>query len=155
MPITWVAVLLGATGQSENSTGPSGPLVDRPEHWNPLVIGIVQKASIKIVSHLSPRSQKGYMSLSLFGPLSLNLLLALTRTQHKRKKVKFTFNVAKCDNIFDELFKHGNIKLSHTNSLVEELKGHVYCKCHGSFLHNTNDCVVFRWQIQSTINEGR
>jgi hypothetical protein len=70
-------------------------------------------------------------------------------------KVKFTFNVAKCYKIFDELFKHGNIKLSHTIPSVEELKGRVYCKWHGSFLHNTNDCVVFRWQIQSAINEGR
>jgi hypothetical protein len=31
----------------------------------------------------------------------------------------------------------------------------VYCKWHGSFLHNTNDCVFFCRQIQSTINEGR
>jgi hypothetical protein len=29
-------------------------------------------------------------------------------------EVKFTFNVAKCDNFFDELLKNGNIKLSHT-----------------------------------------
>jgi hypothetical protein len=31
----------------------------------------------------------------------------------------------------------------------------VYCKWHGSFLHNANDCNVFHRQIQSTINEGR
>jgi hypothetical protein len=31
----------------------------------------------------------------------------------------------------------------------------VYCKWHASFLHNTNNCVVFCWQIQSAINEGR
>jgi hypothetical protein len=73
----------------------------------------------------------------------------------QKEKVKFTFNIAKCDKIFDELLKHGNIKLSHIIPLVEELKGHIYCKWHGSFLHNTNDCVVFRQQIQSTINEGR
>jgi hypothetical protein len=69
--------------------------------------------------------------------------LALTRTRHKKRKVKFTFNIAKCDKIFDELLKHGNIKLSRTIPLVEELKGRVYCKWHDSFLHNTNDCVVF------------
>jgi hypothetical protein len=73
----------------------------------------------------------------------------------QKRKVKFTFNITKCDKIFDELLKHGNIKLSHIISSVEELKGRVYCKWHGSFLHNNNDCVVFRWQIQSTINEGR
>jgi hypothetical protein len=51
--------------------------------------------------------------------------------------------------------KHGNIKLSHIIPSVEELKGRIYCKWHDSFLHNTNDCVVFRRQIQSAINEGR
>jgi hypothetical protein len=45
--------------------------------------------------------------------------------------------------------------LSHTIPLVEELKGCVYCKWHGSFLHNTNDCVVFHWQIQSAIKKGQ
>jgi hypothetical protein len=65
-------------------------------------------------------------------------------------KVKFTFNIAKCDKIFDELLKNGNIKLSHSI-----LKRCIYCKWHDSFLHNTNDCNVFRHQIQSTVNEGR
>jgi hypothetical protein len=73
----------------------------------------------------------------------------------QKEKVKFTFNITKCDKIFDELLKHGNIKLSHIIPLVEELKGRIYCKWHGSFLHNTNDCAVFRRQIQSAINEGR
>jgi hypothetical protein len=53
------------------------------------------------------------------------------------------------------LLKHGNIQLSHIIPPVEELKGRIYCKWHGSFLHNTNDCDVFRRQIQSAINEGR
>jgi hypothetical protein len=71
------------------------------------------------------------------------------------EKVKFTFNIAKCDKIFDELLKHGNIKLSYIIPPVEELKGLICCKWHGSFLHNTNDCAFFHWQIQSAINEGR
>jgi hypothetical protein len=73
----------------------------------------------------------------------------------QKDKVKFTFNITKCDKIFDELLKHGNIKLSHIIPSVKELKGRVYCKWHGSFLHNTNDCDVFHRQIQSAINEGR
>jgi hypothetical protein len=40
----------------------------------------------------------------------------------QKGKSKFTFNVAKCDKIFDELFKNGNIKLSHTIPPLEELK---------------------------------
>jgi hypothetical protein len=53
------------------------------------------------------------MSLSLFGLVRPNLLLAPTCTQHKGK-IKFTFNLAQCDKISDELLKIGNIKLLHT-----------------------------------------
>jgi hypothetical protein len=73
----------------------------------------------------------------------------------QKGKAKFTFNVAKYDKIFDELFKNGNIKLSHTIPPIEELKRYVYCKWHGSFLHNTNDCNIFHRQIQSAVDEGR
>jgi hypothetical protein len=59
---------------------------------------LVQKADIKIASHLSPimfimtivaqgMSQKSCMSLSLFGLLRPNLLLTLTCTGHKRGKL--------------------------------------------------------------------
>jgi hypothetical protein len=37
--------------------------LDRPEHRNPPVIGVVQKANIKTADHLSPKSRKGYTSL--------------------------------------------------------------------------------------------
>jgi hypothetical protein len=37
-------------------------------------------------------------------------------------KVKFTFNISKCDKIFDELLKNENIKLSHTILSIGELK---------------------------------
>jgi hypothetical protein len=40
----------------------------------------------------------------------------------QKGKVKFTFNVAKCDKIFDGLLKNGNIKLSHIIPPIEELK---------------------------------
>jgi hypothetical protein len=73
----------------------------------------------------------------------------------QKGKDKFTSNVVKCDKIFDELLKNGNIKLSHTIPPIEELKKCVYCKWHGSFLHNTNDCNIFRRQIQSAVGEGR
>jgi hypothetical protein len=51
------------------------------------MIGLPQKADIKIADHLSPRSRKGYTLLSLFGLLRANLLLALTHTRHKRGKL--------------------------------------------------------------------
>jgi hypothetical protein len=72
-----------------------------------------------------------------------------------QEEVKFTFNVGKCDKIFDELLKNGNIKISHTVPSADELKRRAYYKWHNSFSHATNDCNVFQRQIQPTINEGR
>jgi hypothetical protein len=81
---------------------------------------------------------------------------SLQPVQKKRQEeVKFTFNVGKCDKIFDELLNNGNIKINHTVPSVDELKRRAYCKWHNSFSHATNDCNVFRRQIQSAINEGR
>jgi hypothetical protein len=73
----------------------------------------------------------------------------------RQEEVKFTFNVSKCDRTFDELLKNGNIKINHTVPSADELKRRAYCKWHNSFSHATNDCNVFRRQIQSAINEGR
>ena len=36
-----------------------------------------------------------------------------------------------------------------------ELSKRSYCKYHNAFSHSTNDCNVFRRQVQSAINEGR
>jgi hypothetical protein len=81
---------------------------------------------------------------------------SLQPVQKKRQEeVKFTFNVGKCDKIFDELLKNDNIKINHTVSSADELKRRAYYKWHNSFSHATNDCNVFRRQIQSAINEGR
>ena len=66
----------------------------------------------------------------------------------------FIFNVAKCDKIFNELLKSGNIKLAHTIPPTNELKRHAYCKWHNSFSHATNGYNVFRRHIQLVINEG-
>jgi hypothetical protein len=81
---------------------------------------------------------------------------SLQPIQKKRQEeVKFIFNVGKCDKIFDELLKNDNIKINHTVPSVDELKRRAYCKWHNSFSHATNDCNVFRRQIQWAINEGR
>ena len=45
--------------------------------------------------------------------------------------------------------------MSHAIPPLEELKRRAYCKWHNSFSHATNDCIVFRRQIQSAVNEGR
>jgi hypothetical protein len=45
-----------------------------------------------------------------------------------QQEVKFTFNVVKCDKIFDELLKSGNIKVTHNIHPLADIKRHVYCK---------------------------
>jgi hypothetical protein len=76
-------------------------------------------------------------------------------TKGRQKELKFTFDVSKCDRIFNELLKLGNIKISHTMPPLDEIKRPTYCKFHNFYSHSTNDYNVFRRQIQSAINEGR
>ncbi|TKC12036.1 hypothetical protein FA727_23640, partial [Robertmurraya kyonggiensis] len=75
--------------------------------------------------------------------------------KNRQEDIKFTFDVSKCDRIFDELHKFGYIKISHVIPPTEELRKRAYCKFHNSFSHATNDCNVFRRQVQSAINESR
>jgi hypothetical protein len=66
--------------------------------------------------------------------------------------MKFTFDVAKRDKIFDELHKAGCIKMSHT---IPPLDCNIaYFRWHNSFSHATNDCNIFCRQVQLAINEG-
>ena len=75
--------------------------------------------------------------------------------QNREDEMKFSFDVAKCDRIFDAMLKYKFIRMSHTIPPFKELKRRAYCKFHNSFSHATNDCNVFRRQIQSAINDGR
>jgi hypothetical protein len=43
-------------------------------------------------------------------------------TKGRQEELKFTFHVSKCDCIFDELLKLGNIKISHTMPPLDEIK---------------------------------
>ena len=82
---------------------------------------------------------------------------ALKPTPAKREEMKYTFDVSKCDKIFDMLLqgKLIRIKEGHVIPSQEELGRRAYCKWHNSFSHATNDCNVFRRQVQSAINDGR
>jgi hypothetical protein len=42
--------------------------------------------------------------------------------KNRHEEIKFTFDVAKCDNFFDELHKASCIKMSHTIPPLDELK---------------------------------
>jgi hypothetical protein len=72
-------------------------------------------------------------------------------------KIKYTFDLTLCDNLFDILLENNFIKLfDHKVSPSPlELKDKKYCKWHNSFNHNTSDCNIFRQFIQSAIDSGR
>ncbi|KAM1033241.1 hypothetical protein TB2_036257 [Malus domestica] len=74
----------------------------------------------------------------------------------KTSKV-YTFDITKADAIFDQLLSARIIKLrpGHNIPKAEELKGKIYCKYHNSSKHTTNNCVVFRDNVQSWIDNGK
>jgi hypothetical protein len=53
-------------------------------------------------------------------------------SKSQQDKIHFTFNVAKCDRIFDYLLQEKQIKLpsNHIIPSSEKLKNHAYCKWH-------------------------
>nr|AAQ56390.1 putative gag-pol precursor [Oryza sativa Japonica Group] len=83
--------------------------------------------------------------------------LMATPRKDRQSEVKYSFDVAKCDKIFDYLLQEKQIRLpkGHIIPSQEELKCRAYCKWHDSHSHSTNDCNVFRRQVQSAIDEGR
>ncbi|KAM2386307.1 hypothetical protein ACFX1X_038799 [Malus domestica] len=79
-------------------------------------------------------------------------------SEEKMKTSKvYTFDITKADAIFDQLLSVKIIKLwpGHTIPKVDELKGKIYCKYHNSSKHTTNNCIVFRDNIQSWIDNGK
>jgi hypothetical protein len=150
------------TRQSGDSIRPSDLLADRPTaqvgpSGTPEVTCDLPSAEGQHKYNRPPKPQEPKKSHvpELVWPTKAKLSVRSNPHSTQKEKVKFTFNITKCDKIFDEFLKYGNIKLSHVIPLVEQLKGRVYYKWYGSFLHNTNDCVVFCRQIQSAINEGQ
>jgi hypothetical protein len=69
-------------------------------------------------------NQQKYTRLKWFGQSRPNLWLQ----KKQQEEVKFTFNVGKCDKIFDELLKNDNIKINHIVPSTDKLKHCAYCK---------------------------
>ncbi|KAK1678627.1 hypothetical protein QYE76_039475 [Lolium multiflorum] len=69
----------------------------------------------------------------------------------------FDFDVTKAEQIFDLLLKEKQLKVpeGHKIPTGQELNGKPYCKWHNTFTHATNDCRVWRQQIQMAIEQGR
>jgi hypothetical protein len=75
----------------------------------------------------------------------------------KKEEVKYTFDVPKCDRLFDVLVRGGVIRLSegHVVRSAEQLAKKKYCKWHNSYSHTTNECNYFCWQVQSALNDDQ
>jgi hypothetical protein len=73
------------------------------------------------------------------------------------KEERYDFDITKADKIFDLLLREKQIQLppGHTIPSAEELGKKRYCKWHNSGSHSTNDCKVFRQQIQVAIEGGK
>jgi hypothetical protein len=63
----------------------------------------------------------------------------------RREEMRYTFDVLKCDRLFDLLLQGGVIQLTegHVISNVDILAKKAYCKWHDSYTHTTNECNYF------------
>jgi hypothetical protein len=76
--------------------------------------------------------------------------------KNRLKKIKYTFDLTLCDDIFEVLLKHTVIKLPSHKVIPSphDLEGRVYYEWHNSFDHSTSSCNAFRLVIQSVIDKG-
>jgi hypothetical protein len=75
----------------------------------------------------------------------------------KKDEMNFTFDVTKCDKLFDVLLQNKVIRLSEGHGvppLGQAMRGK-YWKCNVTFSYNTNDCNYFHRQVQSALNDDR
>ncbi|XP_058741809.1 uncharacterized protein LOC131614204 [Vicia villosa] len=77
--------------------------------------------------------------------------------EKKFPKKTYTFDITKCDEIFDLLVKDGQMVLPPNIKIppLEQRKKRGYCKCHNFLGHKTSQCFLFRDLIQNAIKEGR
>ena len=75
----------------------------------------------------------------------------------KKEPESYWFDITKTDKIFDLLLSEGLIKLKPYHKILfeEELKKMKYCKWHNATSHDTNECKVFRQQIQLAFEQGK
>ncbi|XP_058784282.1 uncharacterized protein LOC131659057 [Vicia villosa] len=75
----------------------------------------------------------------------------------KFPKKTYTFDVTKCDEIFDLLVKDGQMVIPPNTKVppLEQRKKRGYFKYHNFLGHRTSQCFLFRDLIQNVIKEGR
>jgi hypothetical protein len=73
------------------------------------------------------------------------LALKPSPQKHQLDKIKCTFDLTLCDNLFDIFLENNFIKLfdHKVSPSPPELEDRKYCKWHNSFNHNTSDSIFF------------
>jgi hypothetical protein len=63
-----------------------------------------------------------------------------------REEMRYTFDVSKCDHLFDLVLQGAVIGLNegHIIPNADILEKKTYCKWHDSYTHTTNKCSYFR-----------
>src|ERR1051325_984267 len=69
----------------------------------------------------------------------------------------YTFDVSKCEDIFDLLVKDGQILVPPNAKLppLEQRQKRGFCKYHNYLGHTTSQCFLFRDLVQKSLQEGR
>ncbi|XP_050919775.1 uncharacterized protein LOC127137347 [Lathyrus oleraceus] len=80
-----------------------------------------------------------------------------TEKNERFPKKTYTFDVTKCDEIFDLLVKDGQMIVPPNTKipLLEQRKKRGFCKYHSFLGHKTSQCFLFRDLIQNAIRDGR
>jgi hypothetical protein len=122
-------------------------------------MGTKDKPEVKCIDENSDNEEEIEVCIAEWvdSPKDKPLSCSFFRPSPGKDKVKFTFDVSKCDKLFDVLLKNGVIHLSegHVIPPPGQVMKRKYCKCHGTFSHNTNDCNYFHRREQSALNDGR
>lgn len=75
----------------------------------------------------------------------------------KIPKKTYTFDVTKCDEIFDLLVAYGQVLVPLGTKVppLEQIRKRGFCKHHNFLGRKTSQCFIFRDLIHNTLNEGR
>jgi hypothetical protein len=81
----------------------------------------------------------------------------LKPNEGRREEIRYSFDVLKCDRLFDLLLWGGVIRLTegHVIANANILAKKTYYKWRDSYTHTANKCNYFWQQVQSVINDGR
>jgi hypothetical protein len=81
----------------------------------------------------------------------------LKHNRGQREERRYTFDISKCDCLFDLLLRGEVIRLTEAHVIpnADILAKKTYCSWHDSYTRTTNECNYFWRHVQSAINDGR